>query len=127
MKCVLLIIMGFLLAVGCNNEDIDSSQVEEQKMLDAIFIEILDEAKSENCTNDENWSFTAIGSKACGGPAGFIIYSTTIDTVDFLNKVTGYTQAEAEFNQKWGIVSDCSTPQIPSAVICVNGTPELIY
>ena len=127
MKKILFILASFLFLVNCSNDGIDPSRNEEQEILDEMFIAILEQAMNEDCDNDENWSFTAIGSKACGGPTGFIIYSTTIDTVDFLNEVGKYTQAEAGFNEKWEIVSDCSTPRIPSAVSCVNGSLELVY
>ena len=127
MKRIFFILASFLFLVNCSNDANDSSRTEEREILDQMFIELLEEAMNEDCDNDENWSFTAIGSKACGGPTSFIIYSTAIDIVDFLNEVGKYTQAETEFNEKWEIVSDCSTPRIPSAVSCINGRPELIY
>jgi len=33
----------------------------------------------------------------------------------------------SEFNEKWGIISDCSIPSQPNAVICENGNPVLEY
>ena len=127
MKYIFFILSGFLFLVSCSNDDIDLSRTQEQEALDEMFIDIVEQAMNDDCDNDENWSFTAIGSKACGGPSGFIIYSSTINTEYFLNEVSTYTQKEAGFNEKWKIVSDCSTPRIPSAVGCVNGIPELVY
>jgi hypothetical protein len=31
--------------------------------------------------------FTSIGSKACGGPTGFVAYSLKLNTTEFLDKV----------------------------------------
>ena len=127
MKNIIFILSSFLFLVNCSNNDIDPSRTLEQEALDEMFIDIVEQAMNIDCDNDENWSFTAIGSKACGGPSSFIIYSSTINTSDFLNEVSKYTQAEAAFNEKWEIASDCSTPSIPSEVSCVNGIPELVY
>lgn len=127
MKKLFFIFMSFLFLVNCSNDDIDTSRMEEQQILDEKFMEIIEQAMNNDCDNDENWSFIAIGNKACGGPSSFIIYSTMINTVEFLNKVNKYTQAEANFNEKWEIISDCSTPRIPIGVSCVNGRPELVY
>ncbi len=127
MKKIFFILISCLLLVSCSNDEIDPSREMEQVILDEMLSDILEQAMNNNCSNSENWSFIAIGSKACGGPSSYIIYSTQIDTVDFLNEVSEYTQAEAIFNEKWEIVSDCSTPRIPSGVNCVNGSPELVF
>jgi len=77
-------------------------------------------AESEPCLYAANWSFTAIGSKACGGPQGYIAYSNNIDVASFLNQVETYTLAEQEFNIKWGIISTCDLALMPNGISCVN-------
>lgn len=79
------------------------------------------------CTNPAEWTFTAIGSKACGGPTGYIAYSLKINVPEFLKKVENYTNAQNEYNKKWGIISTCEIMNPPSGVDCVNGKPTLIY
>lgn len=54
-------------------------------------------SESKVCNDPDNWSYTAIGSKACGGPKGYIAYSNEIDVDAFLNKVEDYNRTEAEF------------------------------
>ena len=127
MKNLFLVLIGCLILVNCSNDEIDSSREQEQRILDQMFIEILGQSKNDSCSSSEQWSFTAIVTKACGGPSSYIIYSTQIDTEDFLEEVSEYTRAEASFNEKWDIVSDCSTPRIPSGVKCVDGRPELFF
>jgi hypothetical protein len=56
--------------------------------------------QSVNNENPADWNFTPIGSKACGGPTGFIAYSLKLNTTDFLDKVEKYTPKK-EFNNKW--------------------------
>ena len=84
-----------------------TTQEEEHKYLIDLFDEIEDLAYIVSCIDAINWTFTAYGAKACGGPQGYIPYSINIDTDAFLNKIEVYTEAEKGFNIKWGIISDC--------------------
>lgn len=79
------------------------------------------------CENETDWTFTAFGAKACGGPQGFMAYPTTINTNEFLNKILVYTEAESAYNSKWGVFSTCDVPQQPIGVTCVDGLPVLNY
>lgn len=104
-----------------------SEQEIEHNALMVLFNEIENLVYSETCSNFSNWSFVAYGSKACGGPKGYIPYSKNIDTVSFLQKVETYSKAEKEFNVKWSIASDCAIASPPKYVECKNGYPVLIY
>lgn len=104
-----------------------SDQEKEHQALMDLYNEIYDLSYSVSCTDANNWDFTAYGSKACGGPQGYIAYPKTIDVEAFLQKVANYTEAENAFNIKWGIVSTCDIPQQPSGVTCENGYPVLQY
>lgn len=123
--------VSFLLLfflVSCDDDDENLiTQEAEQQQLDVMLAEIQTLAGSVSCENASEWTFISYGSKACGGPIGYIAYSTTIDTVDFLNKVEVHRQAEDEFNKKWGVASDCSLALEPTGVICENGSPKFIY
>lgn len=114
--------------IGCNNDD-SSTKEEEMQNLTNMYNEIIDAsmANSTPCTNASEWSFTAIGSKACGGPTGFIPYSLKINTAGFLKKVEDYTNKQAAYNEKWKIMSTCEAAQQPSGVDCAAGKPILVY
>ena len=122
--------IGIALLIGicfsCNNDDA-LTQEQQAQNLDQMFSEIEILATSENCDDSAEWTFTSYGSKACGGPLGFIAYPINIGTELFLKKIEEYTTAQQEFNQKWGIVSDCSVPSQPSEIICKNGSPVFEY
>jgi|TARA_B110000879_G_C11177837_1_gene516963 hypothetical protein len=122
--------IGIALLIGicfsCNNDDA-LTQEQQAQNLDQMFSEIEILATSENCDDSAEWTFTSYGSKACGGPLGFIAYPINIGTELFLKKIEEYTTAQQEFNQKWGIVSDCSVPSQPSEIICENGSPVFEY
>ena len=84
-------------------------------------------SNSISCSDANDWLFAAYGAKACGGPQGYIAYSKEIDINSFLNKIEIYTQAEKDFNINWGVISDCSIPNAPTSVECLNGSPILKY
>ena len=79
------------------------------------------------CTDAKEWEFIAYGSKACGGPQGYIAYSMQIDVEKFKQMVSDYTQAEKDFNINYQITSDCKGEISPNGVVCKDGKPELIY
>jgi hypothetical protein len=122
--------IGIALLIGicfsCNDDDA-LTQEQQAQNLDQMFSEIEILATSENCDDSAEWTFTSYGSKACGGPLGFIAYPINIGTELFLKKIEEYTTAQQEFNQKWGIVSDCYVPSQPSEIICKNGSPVFEY
>ena len=103
-----------------------AQEIDHQNLM-TLFNEVCELANSVSCTNSSNWNFTSYGSKACGGPQGFIAYSNEIDTVAFLNAVAVYTEAERQYNIKWSVFSTCDIPQQPTSVECQNGYPVLNY
>lgn len=104
-----------------------SEQEKDHRALMKLFDEIAELAYSETCTNANDWNFTAYGSKACGGPQGYLPYSNKIDTVNFLEKVEAYTKAEEAYNIKWNIASTCEVIVAPNTIECSNGYPVLKY
>lgn len=122
---ILSTLLMLLICLACEDETV--SQEQEEQQLEALFDGIQEMANSKDCEDSSNWTFTAYGQKACGGPVGYIAYSTQIDTAHFLDKVDEHRAAQQEFNEKWGIASDCSVPQEPDDVICENGDPSFVY
>ena len=127
MKSLILIgfIFSFLLS-GCSTDDA-TTQEQEMQQLEKMYAEISLLSVSQECNNSADWDYTAIGSKACGGPTGFIAYSLKINTAAFLEKVKSYTNAQKEFNEKWNISSTCEVPPAPISIKCENGKARLIY
>ena len=106
----------------------DSSLLEEDNyFLEYLSQEISEIAGEQLCVDEYEWRYTPIGTKACGGPKGYVAYSIQTDTVAFLDKVIFFTIQQDVYNKKWGIFSDCSVPPQPEGIICVNGKPEFYY
>jgi hypothetical protein len=101
---------------------------EESKNLEKMYAEIV--ALSENtktCTNNSEWDFVPVGLKPCGEPNEYLIYSSKINTTDFLAKIRTYNTKQEEFNTKWKINSTCDVVPEPASIDCVDGKPTLIY
>ena len=114
-----------LISTRCENNTLDPSL--DQSDLDNMRNEIVALSASLHCTNASDWSFTEIGNKPCGGPAGYIAYSMQIDTMDFLAKVEAYTTAQRKYNIENGISSDCSLEPRPIGIKCQEEEPVLLY
>ncbi|WP_443938543.1 hypothetical protein [Pedobacter sp. MW01-1-1] len=84
-------------------------------------------AETYPCTSASEWRFIAYGTKACGGPVGYMPYNTKIDTVLFKQKVMKFTAEQKEYNVKFGLVSDCSVPAAPKGIECQEGKPKFTY
>lgn len=127
--CILFYIALSLLFFSCTNNDDDTSQESDNQNLKAMYAEIISASmvNSTSCSNPAEWSFAAIGSKACGGSTGYIAYSLKINVAEFLKKVEDYTIAQQAYNKKWGIISSCDVVTPPTEIDCVNEKPTLVY
>ncbi len=60
------------------------------------------------CANVAQCRTTAFGSKPCGGPWRYLVYSTAVtDSVKLAALVGRYNEMEAQINQREGRMSDC--------------------
>jgi len=73
------------------------------------------------CSEQSQCRFLPIGSKPCGGPWSYLLYSkVTTDSAALAVAVERYNAAEAELNRKLGRVSDCGFVS-PPKLDCVEG------
>ena len=79
------------------------------------------------CSENSDCDSIAFGSKACGGPKAYLAFSSSINVELLQQKVVTYNALETAFNQKWGIISDCSVPIPPVNVTCIAGKCTAIY
>ena len=110
-------ICALLLFASC---DQDSKESEKQD-LDREKENILSFLQAGNCTDDGGCLFIGLGTKACGGPQEYVVYSASLDSVQVTGMIANYNAMEEAYNKKWGIVSDCSLPPPPDSVRCLNG------
>jgi len=119
MKALIMILFFVGTATSCQNTD--SSQKITAQDLELQFKEITEIINSTNCNSANLCSYIAYGSKACGGPQGYLLFSSEIDIERLKNLVEKYTQDEALYNMQNGIASDCSIPAPPENMDCIAG------
>ena len=93
-KPFLLIIL--YISSSCNKNEIDSTYLCEipdttdlscemfTSRLTELFEKINELSTSVACTEASEWTFIAYGARAFGGPQGYIPYSKSIDTDNFI-------------------------------------------
>ncbi|WBV61715.1 hypothetical protein PFY12_06220 [Chryseobacterium camelliae] len=104
----------------------ENSQKYDQARLDKIKSAIEEEIAKEECKEAADWTFSPIGSKACGGPISYIAYPKKIEN-SVLPKIQSYTNVMSEYNKKYNITSDCMMAAEPTSVKCENGKAVLVY
>ena len=72
-------------------------------------------------------AYIAFGSKPCGGPWSYLVYSISIDVDLLKSKVKQYNKMEDEYNRKHGIASDCAIVLPPTSLNCVNDKCVGVY
>ncbi|MEN2400059.1 hypothetical protein GKZ90_0009735 [Flavobacterium sp. MC2016-06] len=121
------------IAIDCVNNKptllYESDRNLEKQNLNNLYNEIitLSLVNSKTCDNPEKWAFTAIGEKACGGPTDYIAYSLEINTASFLSKVNTYTNMQAGYDKRWGVISTCDFTSAPKSINCIDGKVKLKY
>ncbi|WP_456423506.1 hypothetical protein [Lutibacter sp.] len=116
-----------LATISCSNNSEVSQEEGERLELDNLKEEIELLISKGTCTENTSCNFIAFGSKPCGGPWSYLVFSTSIDVGLLKEKVATYNKNEAAFNIKWNILSDCSVVLPPTQVTCVNGKCTAIY
>lgn len=118
--------MGLLLffvlttAMQCDEDDSPVSCAQTLQYLQDYKATIESIAAASVCDGDFECRYIAFGSKPCGGPWEFLVYSTSIDTLELMNLVSDYNILENNYNLDCGAISDCSTPQPPIGFECEN-------
>ena len=127
LKIILVPLCLFLFSTQCEDDIPLRTQETEQLELAALKTDIENLASTSICGDTFECKFIAFGSKPCGGSWSYLVYSTSIDTEDFENRVEGYNRKEALYNTDWGIASDCAIANPPISVICENDTCVAVY
>ena len=113
-------ILGFILFSACSKEATLTPNADDQK-LEQLGKEIEAFAKNKACSGGDNCRSMPMGSRACGGPSSYIIYSLSkTDEKQLSDKVKQYTDLQKELNIKYNRTSDCSL-LMPPTVDCLNG------
>jgi len=119
----------FIVAVGCSLEGTTEEQQQELdlKVLSDLGNEITVLIESSVCIDETECAFIAFGTKPCGGPWDYLVYSNSIDTDELIEKVERFNQLQNTYNLKYNITSDCSVVSPPDALICEDNKCKAVY
>lgn len=111
----------FFFVVACTIEDDNPANCQSTyEYLQELKVLIEDQAAESICNDEFECRSIAFGSKPCGGPWSYLIYSTSIDTLDLVNRVNEYNDIEMNFNINCGATSDCAFVNPPTTLMCEN-------
>lgn len=118
MKRILALGSLLVFLMACEKEKVIVGDSERLRFLEQ---EILAMIQDKACQGERICGTIAFGSKPCGGPWKYLIYSLTSAEVEVLReKVEDYNVLEAEVNKREGKISDCVVVT-PPAVTCLDG------
>lgn len=115
----LLIALLLFLPLNCEPTAVDRQ--EEREALNRQLEEIKAFIAEAACENAGQCTPIAYGSKACGGPMGYLYYPTSVNVEKLEEMVDAYNRAEADFNQKYQVVSDCMYVMPAENLECRDG------
>ncbi len=119
MKLILALFLFIGSVSGC--EQAEADQEITAKNLEKQLAEIHSVINADSCSETGECGFLAYGSKACGGPQGYLLFSNQVDVEALTKMVEEYNKAEDAYNKKFGIISDCMYATPPEKLECLNG------
>lgn len=92
----------------------DTSEQDDQTKLKEMFDEIVDYIGTPYCSGEGDCRFIGVGSKPCGGPWSYLIYSAPTVDIDHLEHlINAHAAFENYMNMKYGYTSTCDVPAQP--------------
>jgi hypothetical protein len=114
---VLSVLLQSFQCTDSNESDdlITSAQLETKKQ------EIQNYINGFSCSESVGCGFIAFGSKPCGGPKSYLLFSNKIDQSKLQKMVKEYNEMDELYNIQTNAISDCMYVTPPTEVKCVNG------
>ena len=116
---ILLLALSFIVS-GCDVLNGHNTVTLEQ--LETQLKDIRNFVSEGDCSQAGECAYLAIGSKACGGPMGYIVFSNNIDIAALKKLVDKYTADQKTYNIENNVISDCSLANPPEKIGCVDGS-----
>ncbi|MEK0442931.1 MAG: hypothetical protein RL403_1909 [Bacteroidota bacterium] len=114
-----------LMIVSCELSTTEPLVITAEELLSQQS-EIIRLSESVACTNASEWKFTAMGSKACGGPARYLAYHQSVER-ELLDLVERFTALQKAYNEQNNVLSDCMLVGPPRTIQCEGNKAVLIY
>ena len=119
MKLFLALFIFIGSVSGCE-QNLDNQEITAENLKKQL-AEIQSIVNADSCSETGECRFLAYGSKACGGPQGYLLFSNKVDVEALTKMVEDYNKAEDAYNKEFGIASDCMYATPPGKLECENG------
>lgn len=110
----------------CSKSDDKSPNDITPDQLQAKKLEITNYINGFSCSEQVGCGSIAFGSKPCGGPREYLLFSNAVNLQQLQQMVTSYNELENQYNIQTDAVSDCLAVQPPTTIGCVNGVCTVI-
>jgi hypothetical protein len=71
-------------------------------------------------------NYIAFGSKPCGGPLSYLVFSNSVNLNKLQEMVKNYNEMNKQYNIQTNAISDCMVVLPPTEIKCVNGVCTII-
>ncbi len=114
-----------LLCINCTSKQYDSNSITPEQLA-AKKTAIQNYINTFSCSESLGCNFIAFGSKPCGGPRTYLVFSNSINLTQLQEMVAEFNEMDHLRNIQTNAISDCSVPLPPNEIGCVNGVCTII-
>ena len=122
---MLFVLFLFFQSFSCSKNDGSTQNVDNEALV-VKKKKIVTYINGFNCSSGIGCKSIAFGSKPCGGPMEYLVFSNAVDLLQLQAMVAEYNQSEAAYNLQYGISSDCMVVSPPANIGCVNGQCAIV-
>ncbi|SHI91608.1 hypothetical protein [Flavobacterium haoranii] len=119
-----ILILIALQSFQCENDN--QNDVITEEMLNNKRTEITNYIGQFSCSATSTCNFIALGSKPCGGPREYLVYSNNVDQNELQQLVSEYYTMDSTRNVQTNAISDCSIVMPPENINCIDGVCTII-
>ena len=119
-----ILILIALQSFQCENDN--QNDVITEEMLNNKRTEITNYIGQFTCSATSSCNFIALGSKPCGGPREYLVYSNNVDQNELQQLVSEYYTMDSTRNVQTNAISDCSIVMPPENIDCIDGVCTVI-
>ena len=104
----------------------DSSDLITSAKLEIKKQEIQTYINSFSCSESVGCNYIAFGSKPCGGPLSYLVFSNSVNLTKLQEMVKNYNEMNKQYNIQTNAISDCMVVLPPTEIKCVNGVCTIV-
>ena len=121
MKNTTSLLLACAWVVACTeNQRVVPTRMTDPGTLQAMYQEIYDLVQDRSCTDPSDCASLPLGSKPCGGPWKYLVYSKPrVHEVELQAKAIQLAVYEQEYNREYRVMSPCDLAPAADPA-CVN-------